>query len=193
MASVPRILITGAGSGVGQGIIKALRISGLKVEIIGADIGLYNSGLYSTETSLIVPRVEEAGALDSMIRLLNGNDIDMLLIGSEYDLVFYAENREKIQSETGCIVFTTDIETIRIADDKWLTAKHLEENGLPFAKSWLAESIEDLYMLRDELVFPLILKSRTGTSSRNVHIVKDFTELKGLLTCTPDAMIQMLA
>ena len=37
------ILVTGAGSGVGQSIIKALNLSKLKLNIFSADINVYNA------------------------------------------------------------------------------------------------------------------------------------------------------
>ena len=58
-----RILVTGAGSGVGQSIIKALKISKLNIDIIFGDINYFNSGLYRIKNSIIVPKVENKGAL----------------------------------------------------------------------------------------------------------------------------------
>ena len=40
------VLVTGAGNGVGQSIIKSLNISKYKLNVIAADINLFSSGLY---------------------------------------------------------------------------------------------------------------------------------------------------
>ena len=65
-----RILVTGAGSGVGQGIIKALHMSSLPISIISADIAPINAALYRTDEAVIIPRVESAGALDEIVRII---------------------------------------------------------------------------------------------------------------------------
>ena len=53
------VMVTGAGSGVGQSIIKALRISSLNLNIIAADINELNAALYRTKKSIIIPPIEK--------------------------------------------------------------------------------------------------------------------------------------
>ena len=64
------VLITGAGSGVGQSIIKSLKISKLPIRIISADICELNAGLYRTEKSIIFPKVESYGSLKRIISII---------------------------------------------------------------------------------------------------------------------------
>jgi len=66
-----RVLVTGAGSGVGQGIIKSLQISDYPITIVSADISPLNSALYRTDEAVIIPKVEEDGALELIIELIN--------------------------------------------------------------------------------------------------------------------------
>ena len=71
-------MVTGAGSGVGQGIIKALNICKYDVEIYSADISPLNSALYRTDKSLLIPKVEEPKSLDSMLKIITSNKIILL-------------------------------------------------------------------------------------------------------------------
>ena len=84
-----RILVTGAGSGVGQGIIKSLKISNCPITIISSDISSMNAALYRTKESIILPKVEEKNSLNKIIKKIIKYKINIIMIGSEFDLKFY--------------------------------------------------------------------------------------------------------
>ena len=74
-----RVLVTGAGSGVGQGILKALRASGLPVILVAADIAPMNIALYRADEALLIPRVEAGNELNKIVDLLTENKIDVVI------------------------------------------------------------------------------------------------------------------
>jgi carbamoyl-phosphate synthase large subunit len=57
-------MVTGAGSGVGQGIIKALRLSKRHLNLIAADITPLNSALFRADEALLMPKVETLASLN---------------------------------------------------------------------------------------------------------------------------------
>lgn len=185
-----RVLVTGAGSGVGQGIVKALRISDLPVVIIGADIAPMNAALYRTDEAVLIPRVETEGALGRIIELFKHYDIQVVMIGSEFDLAFFSANKEEIERRAGVIVVVAPPQTVAIADDKWLTAEFLRKNGLPYAEAYLPQDSDDAVRVADQWSYPVVLKTRRGTSSRHVHIVKDRAQLLECFAATPLPMLQ---
>lgn len=185
-----RVLVTGAGSGVGQGIIKALRLSQLPVTIVSADIALMNVALYRTDEAVIVPRVEMVKCVDEIIEVMQQNKIDVVMLGSEFDLDFYSKNRSIIEKRTGSLVIVAPPETVHIAGDKWLTAEFLRKNGIPYAEAFLPDSPEDAVRVADEWGYPVMLKARCGTSSRYVHIINRTEELLACYAQTPRPMLQ---
>ena len=187
-----RVLVTGAGSGVGQGIIKSLKRSELPVTIIGSDISKMNAGLYVSDEAAIIPKVEDPNALEKIIKLLNNKRIDLVMIGSEFDLMFFSIYKDKIELSTKAIIFAANVETVKIADDKWLTTEFLKNNNLPFAPAYLPDSILDAKDKAKSWGYPVVLKARSGTSSRHVHILNNHKDLEELYLSVPSPMLQQL-
>lgn len=185
-------MVTGAGSGVGQGIIKALRLCQIPKILIAADISFLNSALFRADESLIIPKVEEERALEKIIDIINNNRIDVVMIGSEFDLLFFAMNKEVIQEKSGAFIIVSPYETVKIANDKWLTAEFLRINNLPYPKTYLPGSIDDAMSQAEVLGYPVLIKTRTGTSSRHVSVVNNRTQLKSIYNTIPNPIIQQL-
>lgn len=187
-----RVLVTGAGSGVGQGIVKALRASTLPVHVLSADIAPLNAALFRADEAVLVPRVEDEGALSQILQIIERNGIDVVMLGSEFDLKFYAANKARIEAETGCMVVVSPAEAIEIADDKWLTTEFLRQHGLPHAQAYLPRDADDAVRQARRWGFPVMLKTRRGTSNRHVHVVHDERQLLTLYPSLPHPMLQVV-
>lgn len=183
-------MVTGAGSGVGQGIVKALRCSNLPLTIIGADISPTNAALFRTDEAQIIPKVECPDASEKIVKILTQARVDVLLVGSEFEVNFFARQKSIIEEQSGVLIIVSCVETVTMSDDKWLTAEFLRRNNLPHPKSFLPSSVEDAVCISKVLGFPFILKSRNGTSSRNVHVIHDLENLNQHFSFTPSPMIQ---
>ena len=191
MAAI-RVLVTGAGSGVGQGIIKALRASSLDIRIVSSDISILNSGLFRSDESILLPKVESTGALSHIIESLRQHHIDVLMVGSEFDLTFFAQHKAEIEAAVDCFVAVSPLEAVEIADDKWRTAEFLREQNLPYAESFLPADRDAAIEHTRQWGFPLVLKTRSGTSNRHVHIIESADALARVYDSVPRPMLQRL-
>lgn len=188
-----RVLVTGAGSGVGQGILKALRASDLRPTVISADISPLNSALYRADEAILIPRVEEPGALERFITLLNAHKIDVVMVGSEFDLLFFAQYKRDLEEATGALIAVSPLPSIEISDDKWLTTCFLAENGLPHARAALPANVAEARAAAEGFGLPVVLKSRTGTSSRNVHVIRSLDQIDAVFDGVANPMLQEFA
>lgn len=185
-----RILVTGAGSGVGQGIIKSLRLSQLHTAVIASDISPMNSALFRTDEYILLPKVEDEDSLPQIITALEKKDIHVVMIGSEFDLVFFSQHKDEIEYQTGAMVVVSPLETVYIANDKWLTVEFLRKNNLPFPESHLPCDIHDGLEKAKEWGYPVLLKTRFGTASRHVHVINDKYAFSYWYKKVPDPMMQ---
>jgi carbamoyl-phosphate synthase large subunit len=184
--------ILGAGSLIGQGLIKSLRESDLDTRLIGLDYFPTAVGLYWTDDSVVLPDVlsddvTEVEYLAILKREIISFGIKILLVGIDFDLPRLAASRSEIEEETGCKVVVSSPEVVEIGDDKWATYEFLQEHGLP-----CPESLVDLELL-DEFVdrvgFPLIVKPRRGARSVGVSLVNDRRMLDAALESAGSAPI----
>ncbi len=168
------ILVTATGSAIAQGIMKSIKWSGIEHELIATDTQPYAAGLYRGKKAYIVPMAKDPGFIDKIIKICNTDNIDCIFIGTDYELLKFAENKERIENETNAKVIVSSPEAIMIADDKWLTHKFLVDNNLPHIPSVLPEEMDELI---EEVGFPLIIKPRIGDSSKDTFVVKNKEEL----------------
>ncbi len=168
------VLVTGAGGGVGQGIIKSLRlISDLPLRIIGADMAAQSAGLYACDKVYLVEGCRSPTYLDSLARIFEAEKVDYYIPGTDIELALCARHRDEIARDFGTRVVVNPLEAVLIADDKARTAAFLAENDLPYPKTWPMTEALTL----DDLPYPVIAKPAVGFRSIGVEKVGSAQEL----------------
>ncbi len=176
-----RILVTGVGGGVGQGVIKALkRIPDLPLTIVGADMSPKAAGLYACDEALLVPAAKKPGYIEAMVALCQQHAIDVYIPGTDIELEICAAATQTFQN-AGIALLVSPPSVVAIADDKYETAKSLERLGFPFPQSWLPGEIDP-----DALAYPIIVKPRRGYRSIGVDLVQNAEELRANLAARDD-------
>ena len=169
-----RVLVTGIGSGVGQSIYKSLLLSKLNLEIYIGDIDFLNVGVCLSKNYIKLPMVEKKGSLNKIIEILKINKINVLFIGSEFDILFFSKFKEFIYEKTKTIVSLSNQNIISMYSDKYEFIKILKKNRIACPKTFEANKKN---INNKKLIFPLILKDKTGTSSKNVFIINQLFPL----------------
>ncbi len=168
-----RIAVTGGGALLGQGILRALRLSTLQLHIIVVDINPLSAGIYWGDESFLVPPGSSAQYIDSIRAMLSKTRPDILFVGTDVELAPLAEARAELEREFGTRVLVSSPDVVAISDDKYETAQFFTSHGFPAPASALVQNQESVERLIAEHGFPLIVKPCVGARSYGVSIVND--------------------
>ena len=124
-----KILITGAGSLIGQGLIRTLKFSKNKYTVYGADYFDNAVGLYWTKKSYILPDIlKEINVENKWVRkliyIINTNRINYLIPGLDFEIPLLSKYKKEIENKTSCVVFVSDIKVVETFRDKWKTIQY---------------------------------------------------------------------
>jgi carbamoyl-phosphate synthase large subunit len=175
MAKKTTVIVTGVtGGGVGYGILEALMMKRNAYRLIGTDVNEVSVGLLHADVGYIVPPATDSGYVSKMVSIIKEEGAHVLIPGSEPELKRLTLERKKIE-EAGALLLANDHELVRVCDDKWETFKLLSSKGILTPKSALPENKDEFIK---EFGFPLLIKSRTGSGSRDMSVVRDKAELE---------------
>ncbi len=183
------ILITGAGALLGQGVFKSMEYTGSNKEhFIGmADYSPASAGLYWGNASHIIPLAKDSNYISELIDLINKNDYEILIPGTDTELSILSKNKNFIEKETKCKLVISEKNVIDIANDKYRTFQFLENELFNPPKSCLPNDFQEFSKSTD---FPYIVKPRDGAGSVGIYLVKDYKELLEVLNKSEKPLIQ---
>lgn len=182
-----KVLVTGAGALLGQGILRALRHSPLKPWLLAVDPSPLSAGLYWADASALVPMAKDPTYMARIEALLAEHRPDAVLVGTDVELELFAEHRARLESTYGTHIVVASPEVVRIADDKLLTARFMAQHGFPHPASGDRSEAQDVV---DRVGYPLIVKPRIGARSIGVHKVHDAKELAAALADVAEPVVQ---
>jgi len=180
------ILVTGAGGGVGQGVIKSLKmIKDMDIRIVAADMSELATGLYAADAAYLVDRCDSDEYLETLGNIFRKESIDFYIPGTDVELKFCAINKQLIMDEFNVHTVISSIEVINISDNKYKTSSFLRENGFNYPKT---DYLGDVNIKNIE--YPVIVKPSVGCRSIGVYKVNNLDELMPHLENTKDIVIQ---
>ena len=182
-----KVLVTGAGALLGQGIIRSLRASALEPYIVAVDPSPLSAGLYWADAAHLIEPANSPIYLERLCEILQDEKPDVLLPGTDVELAVLAEARPWLEAECGLRLLVSNPEVVRIANDKWLTYRFLREQGLGWVPSCLPGAEDELI---EEVGFPLVVKPRVGARSVGFSIARNRSELDRAVASQPDIVIQ---
>lgn len=185
-----KVLVTGVGSNIGQGIIKSLRMSKFQCQVVGVDMNALSAGLFRCNKGYIVPPATDERFIPEIIRICKDEKIDIILIGSDAEVPILSHNKSVIENSCEARVIVSEPKVVDIAFDKWSTVTFLREGGLNYPRSALGTRKEDIEQIIRVCGFPLIVKPRKGAGSKDIFKVHNRDKLAYFLKFVEDPIIQ---
>lgn len=161
---------------------KKLNIDG---NIIAVDISKTAPAIYFADKFYMIPRIDDADYIDSIIDVCKKENIDLIVPTIDTELLKLAENREIIEENTNAKVLLSDIRVVSICRDKNNTQNFFEENGFGVPKLLSDDDIRN-----DNYTFPLFIKPKDGSSSINTFKINNKSELDFFMNYVSEPMVQ---
>lgn len=178
------ILITGCGGDIGQSIAKILKGHDLINSVVGTDINSITPVKFMVDRFFEVSPCSSPGYLDDLNKLVIENEIDLILPCSEVELRFF--NRENIYGYLfNKPLIMANRKSMDIGFDKFFTYQFLKDNGMPYPETDVLGKIKSP-------VFPVLIKSRNGSGSKSLFILKDQIDFEYYQKKFPDFIAQEL-
>jgi carbamoyl-phosphate synthase large subunit len=189
------ILITGAGSVMGQSVFKALNFSKYKdrlrivstnSEPVGAVFFFNSTKFYdlSVDKTYVVPLAKDPAYVPALEKICDDEKIDLVFGGTEHEIYALAILGEKSGFQSK--VVGLPLSFVDITTDKYKLGLFFEKHGLEGPKTVLYKDISTLAASHG---YPLIIKPRQSSASRNITVVHAPQDLPQSLFAEPNNIV----
>lgn len=174
-----RVLVTGVGGDVGQGVVAVLRRRYPDWIVNGCDSRSRHAGAHIVDHFAVAPPVDGTAYLDWIVNSCRSLRIDALLPCSDVEIRALAN----AASDLPATLVAPNQLAIDVGQDKLATANFLAERGIPGPRTVRASDA-------GQMSYPCILKPRRGQGSRGVHLCASEQEARALADLVPDPILQ---
>lgn len=180
-----KILITSVGSVNGINIIKALRgQNDIKVSLVSVDTDSLSPGFYLSDNHYLVPKVNQPDFIKKILEICKKEKIDIILPVHSIEFPIFAKNKSLIR-KAGIKMAVSDPKVYEITGDKIKSHQFFKKNKIPCPKVYSFKELKN-----DKIKFPLIIKPRESSGSKNVYCVKNKRELQFFVNYVENPIIQ---
>ena len=159
------ILVTGCGGDIGQSIGKILKEYDQCAILVGCDMSDRNPAIFIYDNFHKVSPIFKSNYVTEIRAIIKKYSIDIIIPISEPELRFYTKNK-LLELELNCHILMASFEAREVGFDKLETVNFLKKEGLPYPQTKLFEHVK-------EPIFPFLVKSRFGSGSKSLFIIKN--------------------
>lgn len=171
-----RVLITGvAGGTIGEQLFKTLRRGRHQYEITVTNVVANLTSVVPSEHVAVLPPASSKEYLDVLMKLIQQQQIEFVIPGSEPELIQISRNRELLLSCGVHLLINSD-EVITASIDKLKVNRLLKQKGFAVPSTF---SVPDVSALEaNDVVLPSVIKPAIGSGSAAVFLAQTLDEVR---------------
>lgn len=160
-----------------------------KGKVFATDCSSLAPALYEADEFFIVPRIDDDGYLEHILKICKDYAIDGVLSLIDPELSLLSKHKD-LFLKIGAIPIVPDYEVVEMCFDKYEMYKFLKKNNLPTVRSYIdtSEFFEDIN--RGLISYPVFVKPVRGSASININKVDNDNDIKSLFDHHDNLMIQ---
>ena len=165
------VLITACGNVYMPGTAASIKNNGERnVRLIGADMNHDDTILQMFDQYYQVPRGDDPSYADAILDICIKEKVDVVIPIMSVELEALAKNADRFAA-AGVALSVSDLENLRIANDKLALLKFMQENGIPTARFCEVNCVADVDKALEEVGIPVVFKTTEGSGSRGMRII----------------------
>ena len=123
----PRVLVTGAGTGLGNNVMRSLRAANPRLLIVGCHHDRFELRKSPADRNYLVTRAGGRGFVASVRRVVAAERVDVVVPATDADVRAVSQARRRL----GCRVFLPRHGVIERCQDKYAVTRFLRARGVP--------------------------------------------------------------
>jgi len=153
-----KVLVTGIGGNVAQGVVRNIRKSFENIFIVGTNVNQFSAGNHLVDKFYKLPFAYDANYIPEIKKLIESENIQLIIPTTDFES-FVLSSRDDLNTKLA----SSDHSAHKVYIDKYESYLHHKANNIAFAESYLVSNYKDSFD-------SYIVKPRKGRGSRGIHI-----------------------
>lgn len=145
--------------------------------VIAVDSNIEAPALQAADRALLVPPITQENYIDALVSICQEYQVKLLVPSHDLELPLIATQRQRFL-DVGTIPLISSANVIETCFDKLATSKFLANCGLAVPRTYSTLSEAKTAIRNKQLMFPVVIKPRWGTSSIEMQYAADQEELE---------------
>ena len=176
-----KILITGAGGGGSNNLIRSLRASSLDLEIYGSNLDPFILATSRADKNFLLPSASEPTYINALLSKIEEEGIDLVIPNNDREVRRISDERSKIS----CRLFLPPRDVVAVCQDKFEMHLKLKAADLETAKSIPITDYDDIEPAINELADTgerFWIRPRSGSGSKGATWVKNAEQARSWIS-----------